>query len=454
MPERLAKHGFERNRFFVVARGALDAPGEWWYDAAQRRLLFLAPDGGDPGRHEVTFKARVSGFAGDGVSDVVLEGLEFRGCNLRLENARRVTVRRCRFVYPATPRVFPDAETERKAARDLRIAGEENVVERCEIAWAVDGALEIEGAGNRIEECVVHDSNLHGRHPGPAIGLRSTGRGANLIQRNTVYNTGGVGIYLSGEGPASAGYNHVFNGGLYCVDVSALYVPVGAGMPGTRVHHHWLHDLNGLGFRVDIRGRDITFHHNLVWRAAAGCKLQGYQLSAYNNTVLVDEPRSAFLVVFEPEATAAERAGWRLHNNVAYAFLDRLSLRADPRRGQRRNLLPLAPEPGAIDRNHRIATGEEPQLFLDFARDDFRPRPGGPLDGTGVPIPGIAARRAGGPPSLGALETAVPPWTAGAGWLPAGGTGPATPGAASELARRLRPPSLTVGQPNPEFDQP
>jgi hypothetical protein len=52
-----------------------------------------------------------------------------------------------------------------------------------------------------------------------------------------------------------------------------------------------------------------------------------YQLSAYHNTVLVNEPRSAFLVVFEPEATAAERAGWRLQHNVAYAFLDRLSLR-------------------------------------------------------------------------------------------------------------------------------
>jgi hypothetical protein len=454
MPERIKKHGFTSNRFFVVARGALDAPGEWWHDVAAGRLLFISPDGRDPGRLEVTTKARVSGFTGRALSDVVLDGLEFRACNVRFEDVRRVTVRNARFLYPATPRVFPDAETERKHARNLRLAGEFNVVERCLIGWAVDGALEIEGSGNRVEECVVHDSNLHGRHPGPAISVHGSGRGQNVVQRNTIYNSGGVGLYLSGRGSATAGHNHLFNGGLYCVDVSALYVPVGAEMQGTRVHHHWLHDLNGLGFRVDLGGRDITFHHNLVWSASAGCKMQGYQLSGYNNTVLVDEPRSAFIVVFEPAATAADRAGWRLQNNVAYAFLDRLSLRNDPRRGQRPNLRPLSPEPGALDHNVRIAPGAEAELFVDFTNGDFRPRPGGPLDATGLAIPGISGGRRGHPPAIGALEPNEPPWVAGATWLDRDLPVPRSPSAATDLARRLRPASLVVGRHDPDFDQP
>jgi hypothetical protein len=37
MPERLAKHGFVGNRFFVVARGALNAPSEWWHDTTAGR---------------------------------------------------------------------------------------------------------------------------------------------------------------------------------------------------------------------------------------------------------------------------------------------------------------------------------------------------------------------------------------------------------------------------------
>jgi len=53
------------------------------------------------------------------------------------------------------------------------------------------------------------------------------------VRHNTVYNLGSVGVYLSGRGPAVAEFNHVFNGGVYCVDVAAVYVPVGAGMQGT-----------------------------------------------------------------------------------------------------------------------------------------------------------------------------------------------------------------------------
>jgi len=41
MPERIRKYGFENNRFFVAARGALDAPGEWWHDAERSELLFI-----------------------------------------------------------------------------------------------------------------------------------------------------------------------------------------------------------------------------------------------------------------------------------------------------------------------------------------------------------------------------------------------------------------------------
>ena len=310
--EASRKYGFESNRFFIAARGALHVAGEWWHDAERSQLLFLPP-GGDPSKHEVSIKRRVTGFEGAGLSDVVLEGLEFRGCNVRFENCRRLVVRSCRFRYPSTPRIFPDGKSAIELQRNLRVTGEDNVLERLLVEWAVDGALEVEGSGNRIEDGIVHDTNLHGRHPGPGISLRGRGvtarapvGSANIIRRRTVYNVGGVGIYALGNGPSTAEFNHVFNAGLDCVDISSLYIPVGKDMAGTTVHHNWLHDLNGIGFRVDIEGRGITFHHNLVWDASVGCKLQGFQLAAYNNTVLAGDSKSGFIVVFEPEATPEE----------------------------------------------------------------------------------------------------------------------------------------------------
>ena len=459
MPERIRKYGFENNRFFVAARGALDSPVEWWHDAERSELLFIAPGGGDPSKHGVSVKTRVAGFEGEGVSDVVIEGLEFRGCNVRFENCRRMIVRNCRFLYPSTPKIFPDGKTALEMQRNLRVTGEANVLERLLIEWAVDGALEVEGSGNRIEDCVVHDSNLHGRHPGPGINVRGRGttdntaaQNANVVRRCTVYNVGGVGIYALGNGAATVESNHVFNAGLYCVDISSFYIPVGKDMAGTRVHHNWFHDVNGIGFRVDIQGRGITVHHNLVWNASVGCKLQGFQLAAYNNTVLAGDSKGGFIVVFEPEAMPEERAGWRVRNNVAFAFNDRLSLRNDPRRSKRPFLRPLKTEAGNIDHNVLVPAGGHAQLFVDPARHDFRPKPGGPLDATGVAVEAIAKGAKGRPPAIGAFEAGESVWPAGASWLNDGLPVPVSPAEATDLARRLRPNSIPMGRTDQRYD--
>ena len=66
--------------------------------------------------------------------------MEFRGCNIRFENCRRLVVRNCRFRYPSTPRIFPDGKTAIELQRNLRVTGEDNVLERLLIEWAVDGS--------------------------------------------------------------------------------------------------------------------------------------------------------------------------------------------------------------------------------------------------------------------------------------------------------------------------
>jgi len=460
MPERIKKFGFELNRFFVVAKGALDAPGEWWLDTERSELLFIPPEnGGDPNQLDVTVKSRVAGFEADGVSDIVIEGIEFRGCNLRLDECRRNIIRNCRFLYPSTPKIFPDGKTALETQKNLRVTGEDNVLERLLIEWAVDGALEVEGSGNVIENCIVHDSNLHGRHPGPAISVRGraerrreSAKNPNVIRRCTVYNVGGVGIYAQGNGPAIAEYNHVFNAGLYCVDISSLYVPVGKEMTGTVVHHNWLHDISGIGFRVDIQGRGITVHHNLAWNVTVGCKLQGYQLVAYNNTVLTHDANGGFIVVFEPDATAEELAGWQVRNNVAMAFLDRLSLRNDPRKTKREFVMPLVIVAGSVDHNVVVQAENQSQLFVDSSVYDFRPKPAGPLAGKGIAIDGNAIANQSNSPSIGALEPNTIPWQAGANWMNDGLPLPMSPAEATELAKRLRSASIPLIKNDQRYD--
>ncbi|MFA6241303.1 MAG: right-handed parallel beta-helix repeat-containing protein [Candidatus Hydrogenedentales bacterium] len=467
MPERIKSYGFEDNRFFLAARGALDVPGEWWHDVEQGELLLIPPDGLEPSQSAVSIKARVAGFEGNGVSNIVINTLEFHKCNVRFAQSSRIVLQGCRFLFPSTPKVFPGLKTAEKMEQNLRIEGADTLVERCLIEWAVDGAIEIEGSGNRVENCVVHDCNLHGRHPGPGISVdgaeslsnRKAQRSAdaigsaeagshvlapNVIRRCTVYNIGSVGIYARGAAPATLDHNHIFNAGLYCVDVSSLYVPIGRKMRGTAVHHNWLHDIRGIGYRVDIEGREMVFHHNLVWNASVGCKMQGFQLEGYNNTLIVNNPKGGIIVVFEPGIAPAERAGWRVRNNVAYSFLDRMSWRSDYKNADREFVLPLKPETGAIDSNATIVPGAEDQFFVNANQYDFRPKPGGPLDASGLTVPGIAEGDGERPPSIGALETEGEPWLAGADWLNEDLPVPRSAKAATELARRLRPENCVI----------
>lgn len=441
LPERIRKFGFAGNRFFVAAAGALDAPQEWWYDGARGILRFIPP-AGTPAGHVISIKRRVSAFSGTGVADLTFRGLEFRGCNLSFTACRRIRVERCRFLYPATLREFPDETTFKRTYRPLELVGDENAFEGCEVAWALDAGLVVEGRGSRVENCVVHDVNLDGRHPGGAI----TAWGSNTVRRCTAYNFGGVGIYLAGQGPAEADHNHLFNGGLYCVDVSAFYIPTGEHMGGTVVAYNWFHDHHGLGFRVDQFGRNIVFHHNLVWNTIAGCKLEGTVLSGVNNTVLAENPTAPFMVVFD---RGADRTEWRVEDNAAFRFVDRDSLRETSNPQYR----PLAVRSGSIDHNVAFGSaGGANACFVDPAEFDFRPKPGGPLDHAGVFVAGIdppSDRR----PSIGALDSGGEPWVPGADWLGGDLAVPASARAATELARRLRPPDLAIDRQSERYGE-
>jgi hypothetical protein len=451
LPERIATFGFVNNRFFVVASGALDAPGEWWHDVAGGELFFIPPNGENPAGHVVSIKARAAGFEGEEITDVVISGIEFRAANLEFFNSDRILVRKCSFLYSSTPRDFWDEEMFMATHRPIFIRGHDNLVEECLIRWAIESPIELVGSGNSVVNCVIQDFNLHGRHPGPGVRLRGrpsvpeASQLPNAARHNTVYNAGGVGLFAQGQWPADISHNHVFNAGIFTVDVASIYVPNGAQMQGSTVSYNWMHEVDGIGFRVDVEGRGMRFDHNLVWNTRNGAKMQGYWLEVYNNTIYVNNSNYPLMIVFEPDATEEERALWRVRNNTAYAFIDRKSLRGDYSSNPRPTIIPLATEPGAIDYNVVIPAGEEHEVFADPDNFDFRPLPGGILDKTGVTVPGVAERADSQPPSVGALEPELALlWRPGADWRPDGRPVPQTPREATDLAIILLNGTLEV----------
>jgi hypothetical protein len=104
----------------------------------------------------------------------------------------------------------------------------------------------------------------------------------------------------------------------------------------------------------------------------------------------------------------------------------------------------LAIVQGSIDHNTIVQAENQSQLFVDPSGHDFRPKPAGPLAGTGIAIDGLATANPSGSPSIGALEPGTIPWQAGADWMNDKLPVPKSPSEATELAKRLRPASIPL----------
>ena len=99
-----------------------------------------------------------------------------------------------------------------------------------------------------------------------------------------------------------------------------------------------------------------------------------------------------------------------------------------------------------------VPASDEAKLFADPDGYDFRPKPGGPLDATGVAVDGIVKGASGRPPAIGAFEAGESLWQAGATWMNDGLPVPATPAAAADLARHVRPASIQMGKTERQYE--
>ena len=460
--ERLKTFGFQGNRFFVANhRTLLDAEQEWYYDRQARTLLFHPPNGQAPKPGEVSVKRRIHGFTGSNIAHVQVRGITFFGCNAHFSTARQVTLDNCEFRYPYELLTMRDNRQVREDQRPVFVQGENNTLKKCLVTYAPGTSIHVTGRGNRIENCIVTEGSRHGRHGDPNVSLEYdrkraydsanvagevqrwvyTSEEGNTIARCTISNGSGIGIYLPGPGPGTAEYNHLFNLGLYCSDVSALYIPQGDNRAWSGFHHNWVHDINGIGLRCDQDGSQVLIHHNLVWNCKAGGKANGYDFRIYNNTIFVNNPEHPLLIVKQKQTEVV--ADWPIQNNAVFRLADRIDLREyrtmSPEEKAKRDYVVDIPGSPAIHHNPLIKPDEQANLFADPGEDapDLRPAPGSALINRGATIPGIADTFQGDAPDIGAYEHGGPYWTAGADWWPDGQTPPQTMAEATRRAHAM-----------------
>jgi len=264
----------------------------------------------------------------------------------------------------------------------------------------------------------------------------------NVVTHCTIYNCSGIGIGMPGVGPENASFNHIFNVGLYCTDVSGLYIPLGRNRAWSGFDHNWLHDINGIGLRVDRDGDQVLFHHNVVWNCISGGKLNGYACKAFHNTIFVDNPGHPLLLVKQDQDEVV--SDWEIQNNVVFRLADRAGLRrwiATPPKERKRKFVIDVPDSETIHHNYIIKPATLAKLFVNpnEEKTDLRPMSGSLLVDAGVPVDGINKGYKGKAPDIGAYELGGKYWVPGADWLPGGERVPKTMPEATALARRKLP---------------
>lgn len=369
-------------------RAALDAPGEWWYDRESRRVLLIPPAGKNPNDFVIEAKRRLHAIDLSGRAHIHLVGLHFRaGGILTDDHSSHLELRRLKGEYVAHSYVRDTSSTS-----GVLVHGDHHLVHSCELAYSSGSVLSMRGNDHRLINCYIHDGNYAGTWSGT---VSLSGR-RHLVSHNTIRHSGRDLLSIHGLSESVIQYNDLSHAGWLTHDLGMTYGH-NTDFANTEIHHNWVHDNQAkglaMGIYFDHLSHNAIVHHNAIWNItgdAIRINNPSYFNLVYNNTC------------YRTFAAGGGKTTSFDHSNRQDTFASRWI----------NNILnvPLAlPENTVVA--HNLEGGDARLVNPDAC--DFRLQPGSPAVGAGMVLPGVAPRRRGQAPDLGAYPFGEAPWKAG-----------------------------------------
>ena len=384
----------DRGDYFLEGiKEALDYQNEWYFDAITKTLFIQLPNGQAPKDGEVSMRRRNLTIDLNGRSFIEIQGLATFGGGIEISGSNNKLFGVSSFYGNFTRGVVQGFNAQSQSVHIK--AGNNNIIERCEIGFGAGTGIWDSGNGTQILNSNLHDFNFIGDYDGV---IMARGGANTVIKNNIIARAGRDALQIVNKGSEVA-FNDFYQSNLIADDCGLLYT-LGAGLD-MKIHHNWFHDIEGrgnlnkaTGVYLDNDAGNVSVYRNVIWNTEWSniqINWNGTNIDVFNNTLWNG---SAAMGAWHKEGTAFSNV--RVWNNLT-----------------NRNSL----EPQSDKQNNLIITNSlDP--FTDSSNGDFTLKPGVAAIDFGRVIDGVTEGFLGAAPDAGAYERGSTPWVPGIDWDP------------------------------------
>lgn len=382
------------NTFYLCGKlHALDAPGEWFHDAATSRLYLRTPESDAPANHLVEAKRRDLAFDLRGRSDIQLQGIGLFAARILTDSASarlEIDGMEARYVFH-TNYVANISFGTHMSDSGIILAGTEHVLRNSEIAYSAGNGVTLLGSGHRIDNCRIHNVDYIGSDAS-AVNTGLSGEVTNCEISNSTFHDAGRSLLVIRRLASSRIHHNLFHRSmLRTTDGGGIYTYQHDGV-NTEIDHNIVRDTTGDDATIYLDNGSSSFrmHHNLLF----GVFESGIFLNTPSPNNLVFN--NTLVTVQSSMGGGGSADGSELRNNICTG--------------------PIGIPSGATLSNN-IASTTNP-LFTDPSALDFTLSAASPAVDAGMVLPPYTDGFIGAAPDIGAFEFGATPWTAGSSNIP------------------------------------
>lgn len=389
-----------RQGYFLEGNLALlDEENEWFFDVDSNELYLWAENGVNPEQLNVRGKVQSYALNISHSSNINIQGINFFATTFDIKRSSFIKVEDSELMYPSySKRMLGDISeidvTKMVVKKEDDIAY--NQLKNCKIAYTDGPAIEMNGTGNLVENCYMHDIDYSCTHKG-GFTLNMMNAKELVFRSNTIHTTGCSELFKAGVRNLIE-LNDLSDSGHLQNDGSMIQLSV-KQQPDGIVRYNWVHDSVKQGIRFDNKntpnapyGHNGNVYNNVAWKTDR-IYFKGDNHFIFNN--LSFDSHLNDLITSSNKAIQGHNHKTITRNNISNKFS-----------GNRTKPISKYPVPGIVDHNwDGVTLGKDIRSQLrDPDNLDFRPKANSDLVDAGVVIKNKTLHYEGKAPDIGPYE--------------------------------------------------